>query len=630
MAYSGGNNIVDEIKSRCDIVDVIGRAVPLKRAGSNYKGLCPFHNEKTPSFIVSGQKQHFTCFGCGKSGDVIKFVELYNNLDFRGACEKLAAEYGISTEGRFGNTQRSNELYEINREAAKFFFMACRSKRNPGYDYMAKRGITPETMTAFGIGYADGEWTTMCDHFKESGTDAKKLVSLGLASSKQGTDRIYDKFRSRVMFPIINTNGKVIGFGGREIDGSSPKYLNSPESSIFQKKNNLYGLGLKEVRTEIGKQDTVVLVEGYMDVISLFQAGIKNVAATLGTALTENQATLLKRYSKNVILCYDSDNAGINATVRGLEILYNAGINARAMHVTDGKDPDEFIKKNGRKEFLKLMDKALPYGDYMINRAYEKHKDRIDSIQGRRALAKEVAQVLRSMSPVDAELYLKKAAATAGVSEGALRAEVFGNGGSGGGSPAAAAKQSPANQQTGGRSAEAESEAGAGSSEITPEERHLIKLILEDPSLYGRQSEFVDYFRSDTGSEILSAIGGVYREDEPIDMRLLADQLSDKANAQLDYINDNIKFAGNNELVFAEVMNKLEIKRLEERAAELRELIPIAEAETDGAEDAETGEQRKNALNAMMSELRDIKIKTDKLRADARGERIAGGKRNGQ
>lgn len=286
MAAGYQNNTVEEIKSRCNIVDVIGRVVPLKKAGSNYKGLCPFHQEKTPSFIVSETRQRFTCFGCGETGDVIAFVEKYYNLDFRGAVEMLAKEYGIDITESFGGGKKKAELYEINRQAARFFFRAMREKANPAYTYMKNRGISEETMNKFGLGYADGQWQSLLDHLTAQGADKHQLMELGLIS--HSGDRYFDKFRDRVIFPILNTSGKVIGFGGRIIGEGNPKYLNSPETPVFQKKNNLYGLNL--TRQEVSKEDRIILVEGYMDVIALYQAGIRNVAASLGTALTENQA----------------------------------------------------------------------------------------------------------------------------------------------------------------------------------------------------------------------------------------------------------------------------------------------------------------------------------------------------
>ena len=238
MAYSGRNSVIDEIKSRCNIVDVIGSVVSLRKTGSNYVGLCPFHNEKTPSFVVSESKQVYTCYGCHEWGDVITFVEKYYNLSFIEAIEKLAAQCGVSLDDGFGRSEKKDIYYEVNREAARFFYKALRSGDNPGLRYVAKRGLTKETLHEFGIGYADGEWNSLYNHLKSKGYDEKIMLKLGLISTSKG--KYYDKFRNRVIFPIQNTAGKVIGFGGRAIGDDMPKYLNSQETPVFSKKNNLY------------------------------------------------------------------------------------------------------------------------------------------------------------------------------------------------------------------------------------------------------------------------------------------------------------------------------------------------------------------------------------------------------
>ena len=414
-------NIVDEIKSRCNIVDVIGRVVPLKKAGSNYKGVCPFHNEKTPSFIVSESKQIFTCFGCGATGDLLEFVKRYYNLDFRGSVEMLAKEYGISLEGAFRSNKDKDELYEINRQAARFFFKALRQQANPGYTYMKRRGISEEILNKFGIGYADEKWDSLYGFLRGKGISEEKMLDLGLISKSNG--RYFDKFRNRVIFPIINTGGKVIGFGGRIIGEGEPKYLNSQESNIFKKKYNLYGLNL--AGGDVRKEDSIILVEGYMDVVSLYQNGVRNVSASLGTALTENQARLIKRYTKNVILSYDADNAGQSAAMRGLDILYKESCRARVLKVTEGKDPDEFIKKNGRKAFIRLIDNAQPYGDFKLD--FAKAKYDMNDQQQRIDYIGEAVDILKSMKPVEADIYIKKLAEDTGVSEGAIRFEYLGN-----------------------------------------------------------------------------------------------------------------------------------------------------------------------------------------------------------
>ena len=283
-------------------------------------------------------------------------------MDFNEAVEKLADEYGIEIQKNSHKDDRE-KYYEVNREAARLFYRNLTEKKNPGYTYMQHRGIQDSTIKKFGLGYAEDSWNNLYDYFKKKGTDEKILIELGLISKKG--DRCYDKFRNRVIFPIINTAGKVIGFGGRALDNEAmPKYLNSPENKVFQKKNNLYALN--STRQDIGKEGSAIIVEGYMDAISLYQNGVRNVTASLGTALTENQAKLINRYTKNVILSYDADAAGQKAALRGIEVLRGENCKVKVLHVTDGKDPDEYIKKNGREAFLRLTENALPYIDYKL------------------------------------------------------------------------------------------------------------------------------------------------------------------------------------------------------------------------------------------------------------------------
>ena len=395
------NNIVDEIKSRCSIVDVIGRYVTLKRAGNSHKGLCPFHNEKTPSFIVSESKQVFKCFGCGESGDVISFMMKIENLDFQTAVSKLCDMYGIDMD-KFGfkNEGHKNKIFEMNRDAALYYFGNLTGKANEGYAYMQKRGLDPKTITKFGIGFAENRWNGLTDHLKSKGYSEDLMYQGGLVSKSEKTGRYFDKFRNRVMFPIFNTRGKVIGFGGRDLGKDGPKYLNSPESAVFSKKHNLYGLNV--TRQDIINKDYVIVVEGYMDLVSLYRNGITNVAATLGTALTDNQCQLLKRYTDNVVLSYDSDTAGQNAAMRGLQLLHENGLKAKVVHVTEGKDPDDFVRKRGKDAFLELIDGALSYIDYIVS-VLRKRYD-LSTNEGVIDFLKELKPFINRLSPVEADI----------------------------------------------------------------------------------------------------------------------------------------------------------------------------------------------------------------------------------
>ncbi len=417
MAFD--NRFIDELKTRVNIVDVIGREVSLKRTGSNYKGLCPFHGEKTPSFNVNENGQYYHCFGCGETGDAIHFVEKYYNLSFMDAVEKLCDDYGIKMpEKRGGPRLDYDKYYEINRKAARFFFRQLTTEKNPGYAYVRKRGLRDETIAKFGLGYAPDSWNALMNHLSENGVSNEDMLKLGLI--QQGKKGYYDKFRNRVIFPIISTNGKVIGFGGRAIGDAKPKYLNSSESDIFLKKNNLYALNI--TRKDISDEDKVLMVEGYMDVISLYQSGIRNVTASLGTALTENQGRLISRYTKNVVLSYDSDNAGVNAAIRGIDIIQHAGCNVRILQINDGKDPDEFVQKNGKEAFLKLIQDAVPATDFrlsILRRGFDFNRDE-QVLQYIRACV----PVLEKLSPVEQDIYIRKLASEFHLSEYAIRGEI--------------------------------------------------------------------------------------------------------------------------------------------------------------------------------------------------------------
>ena len=493
-------------------MDVIGRVVTLKKAGSSYKGLCPFHNEKTPSFTVDEGRQTYKCFGCGEGGDVISFVQKYYSLDFMEAMEQLAREYGIELKrGGGGNSGQSKEFYEINRLAARFFYKALREHNNPGYTYMRRRGISDETLNTFGIGYADDEWTSLTDHLIEQGYDPKKLVEVGLSSEKDG--RFSDKFRGRVIFPIINTGGKVIGFGGRIIGEGEPKYLNSRESSAFLKKNNLYGLNV--TKDYVKKEDRIILVEGYMDVISLYQAGIRNVSASLGTALTENQARLIKRYTSDVILSYDADDAGQKAALRGLDILYDEDLRARVLVVTDGKDPDEFIKAKGRDAYLELADSALPYGDYKLKRAEEPYD--LNDSQQKLKYIRDALKILRGMKPVEADMYLGMLAEKTSISEQAIRQE-FENGKDG--------KSKTAFGNAIGREQ-------AYQEDISEAEQQLLKLMLLD-SDYTKLPDDIknDVFADRVSSSVYQAILSEDKGERPLNIERITEQI-DVDGAQL-------------------------------------------------------------------------------------------------
>ena len=354
------DELIEEVRSRNDIVDVIGSYVRLKKKGSTYFGLCPFHNEKTGSFSVSPNKQMYYCFGCGAGGNVFTFLMQYENFTFGEAMQSLADRVGIElpqqemTSAQRREADRRTRLLEINKEAAKYFYTLLRSPRGQkAYQYFKKRELSDETMQKFGLGYSDQYSDDLYRYLRKKGYDDDILKDSGLITIDEVRGG-HDKFWNRAMFPIMDVHNRVIGFGGRVMGDGEPKYLNSPETRIFDKSRNLYGLNI--ARTT--RKNQLLLCEGYMDVIALHQAGFDNAVASLGTALTSGHANLLKRYTKEVYLTYDSDGAGVKAALRAIPILKEVGIVTKVINMRPYKDPDEFIKALGAEEYQKRIDEA--------------------------------------------------------------------------------------------------------------------------------------------------------------------------------------------------------------------------------------------------------------------------------
>lgn len=392
------DEIIEEVRSRNDIVDVISQYVRLTRKGSTYFGLCPFHNEKTGSFSVSPNKQMYYCFGCGAGGNVFTFLMQYENYTFGEAMEVLAERAGVELpKQEFSAAQRREadkraRLLEINKEAAKYFFMLLRGDRGKhALAYFKKRELSDETIKKFGLGYSDQYSDDLYRYLRSKGYEDEILKESGLVTidEKRGG---YDKFWNRAMFPIMDVHNKVIGFGGRVMGDGEPKYLNSPETKIFDKSRNLYGLNFARAT----KKPQLLLCEGYMDVIALHQAGFDNAVASLGTALTSGHANLLKRYTKDVYLTYDSDGAGIKAALRAIPILKEVGITTKVINMSPYKDPDEFIKALGAEEYQKRIDAAENSFLFEI-RILEKQYDMHDP-ESKTAFYNEVAKKLCGFS----------------------------------------------------------------------------------------------------------------------------------------------------------------------------------------------------------------------------------------
>mgnify|MGYP005964687491 FL=1 len=416
------DRFLDELIARIDIVDLVSESVRLTKKGRNYWGLCPFHSEKTPSFSVSADKQIYKCFGCGKGGGAINFVMELDNLPFRDAVAVLAKRAGLEVPDSgysAGAKERREKLLTINKQAARTFHQWLYAPEGAeGLAYLQRRGLSRRTLTSFGLGFAPNRWDALIQALADQGYDKRDLLDAGLAvNNKDG--RIYDRFRNRVMFPIIDIRGEVIGFGGRVMDDSTPKYLNSPDTPVYNKSRNVFALNIAK-KSKAGR---VILTEGYMDTISLHQAGFDSAVASLGTALTPEHAQLLSRYFPEAIIAYDGDGAGVSAAQRAIPLLERAGMKVRVLRVTGAKDPDEFIKQFGRDAFLRLLDQSENQVDYRLEQIRKKY-DLSDDSQ-KVGFLQEAAQLLSSLpSAVEREIYGRHAAETAGVSPEAVAQEV--------------------------------------------------------------------------------------------------------------------------------------------------------------------------------------------------------------
>jgi len=427
MANYYPDEIIEEIIEKNDIVEVVSDYVKITRKGKDYFGLCPFHREKTPSFSVVPAKQIFYCFGCGKGGNVINFIKSIENVEFLDALKMMADRASVqlpeSTDG--SERQKSGyikKLVEINTEAARHFYSNV--KDNPGSEaeiYIKDRKIKEGTTVRFGIGYSQESWDSLLNYLKGKGYTEKDIEAAGLIlKGKKGT--YYDRFRNRIMFPIIDIRNRVIGFGGRLISGEGPKYMNSPETPVYNKSTSLYGINL----AKNSKAEKIIIVEGYMDCVALHQAGFSNCVASLGTALTIKQARMLKKLVPEVIIAYDMDQAGRNAALRGLDMLANLNCSVKVLEIPDGKDPDDFLKRNGNAAFGKLIEKALPLVEYKAKLLREKYNinERDGLLKFLNGVAKAIAQVSNA---IEREMYINRISSDYSISREALETEVLKN-----------------------------------------------------------------------------------------------------------------------------------------------------------------------------------------------------------
>lgn len=420
------DSFLQELKLRSDITEIASSYVNLKRHGRNMVGLCPFHGEKTPSFNIYTENGSFYCFGCGAGGDVITFIMKIENLDYVEAVKFLAQRAGMEMPENTYDDSLSKlrmRIYEANREAARFFHATLLSQRGQsGLNYLRGRALSDRTIRHFGLGFADDDWNSLCNHLKNKGFSEYEIYSANLAFKRKNGNGIYDRFVNRVMFPIIDLRGNVIAFGGRIMTDEKPKYLNTSDTPVFKKSENLFSLN----NAKSSGTRTLILCEGYMDVIALNQAGFTNAVATLGTALTNEQAVLMKRYADEVIICYDADGAGQKATARAIDILRNAGLPIKILTVPSGKDPDEFIRskgENGPVAFKLLIEKCGNDIEYRLMKLKENYN--LNTTDGKVAFLNEAVKIVATIeSPIERDVFASKLCAELEIDKNAFLEQI--------------------------------------------------------------------------------------------------------------------------------------------------------------------------------------------------------------
>lgn len=418
--------LIDEIRTQNDIVSVISEYIALKPKGSSYFGLCPFHNESTPSFSVSADKQFYYCFGCGESGNVYSFIMRMENCDFPEAVKRLADRAHISLpepeySAEAARAERlKQQIYEMHRAAGRYYYAALHSRNGErALKYLNERGVKEEIQKRFGIGYAPSGRDHLCRYLKEKGFSTDAMIKSGLVMVSKDGKGLYDRFFNRLMFPIFDIQGRPIAFGGRVIDKGEPKYLNSPETVVFNKSRTLYGMNFAKA----ARKKEIILVEGYMDMISIYQAGFPNVVAGLGTAFNNDHARTLRKLADSVILLYDSDEAGTRAALRAIPVLVNNGFDVKVTQVKGAKDADEFIKKYGAEAFGKLIVDAVSHITFRIGCAGKNYN--LENADHRVRFAEEAAKILADVAnDIERDVYTKETAAVCGIDEAALRSRI--------------------------------------------------------------------------------------------------------------------------------------------------------------------------------------------------------------
>ena len=567
---------VAEIRESCSIVQVISGYVSLTKSGSSYRGLCPFHQEKTPSFFVSEAKKIFHCFGCGESGDVFAFLMKQEKLGFQSAARLLAQRFGIALPERQLTAQQRRQMtereeaYAINEAAARYYhdMLLSDPRGKTARAYLHQRGIGAVGIKEFRLGFAPDGWQELRNHLRGQQFSLEAAQKAGLLIPKEKGQH-YDRFRQRIMFPIFNLANHIIGFGGRVLDAGEPKYLNSPESFIYNKRQNLYGLNV--ATRFIGQQNAAIVVEGYFDLISLHQAGIKNVVAPLGTALTEQQILILKRYTADIITVFDADSAGEKAMIRSLTPFLASGISPRMILLPAGHDPDSYVRQHGAQPFTELTAGAVPLIDFVLEQTIQKHE--ITTPRGKISASEDLIPVLQKITnELERDLYIQKAAALLGIKEAYLINRI----GKASGSDAGLSPDSVA------RSAGAEEPAAIEEKA----ERLILELMVLHPEVIAAVEEHAVFeeFTSAALQEAGRTLCGMYHERGAIRLPEIISMIQDAATRQ--YVTE-ISFkegcGGNPFKMLEDCIQKIRLQKLRQQREATRALLKKAEAQRDEA-----------------------------------------------
>ena len=596
--YVIDDNVLDEIRDRADIVDLIGGYVDLKRSGSNYMGLCPFHSEKTPSFSVSPSKGIFKCFGCGVGGDVITFIMKRENLGFREAVEFLADKYNIRlNEYKDENKEvreKRDRFYEINREAALYFWKNLNSSKKAKL-YLKNRMLNEKTIRSYGIGYSKDSWTDLLDYLKSLGYEEEELFELNLVSKSKNGNYI-DRFRDRIMFPIINRNNRVIGFGARGFFDAKPKYLNSKETPIFHKGNNLFNMN---IISKESSRERIILVEGYMDVISLYNSGINYSVASLGTSLTADQAKIIKKMARDIYICYDSDDAGINATSRAIDIFLSISVKPKIIELDGGLDPDDFIKKYGVEGFENKIKGAISYIDFKIKRLKENFN--LEENEGLSNFTIESAKIFSSIkNPIERDIFVKDFSKNYNISINAINNYIN------------YLNRNKLKENRKDRF-KVKKNTNVVQNTKTKAQEELLSYSLLDNDIYEYIKNKIEvyYFTNVNTRIVFEEIPRMFEEE--LDIREFLYDLIDKKLIEKDFVEiilDLIKKINVNYKIIDELISTLEKNYLQNEKNKILENIGKLQ-----------GEENKNLLLEALKDLKSINLKLNELKGECNNER---------